>query len=126
MEHVRADGGRRVLVAQAVADGLVQRLSDSGFEVTTCPPADTATVADRVHPHLILMDVPAADGWEQVRRVRERAGRVWLLALIGWEAMASAPPADGCDGHLVRPVSADEIACLLDAEASEVAPCGCS
>ena len=127
MERLRFNpASRRVLVAQDEADGLAERLTRGGYQVTACRPDEAEEATGRVRPHLILLDAPH-DGEEQViRRVRARAGGARLLALAGWEAFVTDTAAAGCDGQLVPPVGVEVVDCLLATTRPEGDECGCS
>ena len=70
-------------------------------------------------PDVVLMDIsmPHMDGYEAARRLRaESWGRkVVLIALTGWGRPGDIEAARraGCDGHLLKPVSAEALIDLI-------------
>ena len=69
----------------------------------------------RTQPEVVLMDVgmPRLNGYEATRRIREQPwGRgMSIIALTGWgqDADRARTREAGCDGHLVKPVSLDDL-----------------
>lgn len=114
---------------QDAATSMSLLLQVSNHEVRTCNDGASAlaAVAER-RPQLILLDLgmPGMDGIEVARRLRAEPGApLVIVALSGWgqqsdrERTAEA----GFDRHLVKPVSADELARLLDdVAAGRIAP----
>jgi CheY-like chemotaxis protein len=114
---------RRVLVVddnQDSADSLAAMLRLDRHEVSVAYAGEAAVVlAERVRPEIVLLDIglPDIDGHEVARRLRERdwAGQARIVALSGYGQAADRQMslAAGCDGHLVKPVSLDELATWL-------------
>jgi DNA-binding response OmpR family regulator len=81
--------------------------------------------AARLRPEVVLLDIglPARNGYETARRIREQQGSdgVLLVAVTGWgqdEARCLSHEV-GFDAHLVKPVTLDAITNLLpDVEAA--------
>jgi CheY-like chemotaxis protein len=80
-----------------------------------------AIEAAREHrPEVVLMDVgmPRLNGLDATRRIRaEPWGQdMTVIALTGWGQDGDRRRSDeaGCDGHLVKPVSLDDLEKLLD------------
>jgi PAS domain S-box-containing protein len=106
---------RRILVVDDNRDAalsLAMMLELMGNEVTLAHDGlEGVDAADRVRPHMIIMDVgmPKLNGYDATRRIRELPwGRdVKILALTGWgqEVDRQRSKEAGCDGHLVKPVS---------------------
>jgi CheY-like chemotaxis protein len=71
--------------------------------------------AHEFQPEVILMDIglPGFSGNEAVRRIRlqESSVRPFVIALTGWGAPEDreATRAAGCDLHLTKPISHDEL-----------------
>ena len=82
----------------------------------------------RFHPDVILMDVgmPHLNGYEAARRIRESSdrGEVKIVALTGWgqETDRQRSFEAGCDAHLVKPVSLDDLNKVLSSFATNDAP----
>jgi PAS domain S-box-containing protein len=120
----QTSGKRRVLVVDDSRDGaetLAMMLKLQGNEVATAHDGlEAVEKAAEFRPSLILMDVgmPRLNGWDATRRIREMPwGRsITIIALTGWgqdndrEQSSEA----GCNGHLVKPVSWDELGKLLN------------
>jgi CheY-like chemotaxis protein len=74
----------------------------------------------RFHPDVILMDVgmPHLNGYEAARRIRESSAcnGLKIVALTGWgqETDRQKSFEAGCDAHLVKPVSLDDLNKLLN------------
>jgi PAS domain S-box-containing protein len=115
--------GRRVLVVDDnidAADSLTRLLRILGNDVRTAHDGIAAlATADDFRPELILMDMgmPRLNGYEATRRIRERAWgpSVKIIALTGWgqKGDKERSTAAGCDGHLVKPASLEELNALM-------------
>jgi PAS domain S-box-containing protein len=115
---------RRALVVDDntdAAESLGVLLRFEGAEVETAHDGDQAlTVAARVKPHLVLLDIglPKRNGYDVAREIRAFA---WgadslIIAMTGWgqpHDRARSHEA-GFDHHLVKPVSLDAILDLVD------------
>jgi two-component system, NarL family, response regulator DegU len=106
-------------------EGLSRSMSEQGFDVVgeARDGAEAVTMAQRLRPDVILMDVtmPEMDGVEACRAVRMDlpATQVVMLTMhADQEVLASAIRA-GASGYLVKDCSTDEIA-----EAVRMAACG--
>jgi PAS domain S-box-containing protein len=114
---------RRVLVVDDVkdsADTIGVLLETMGHEVHETYDGKAAMIAaERLRPQVILLDIgmPEPDGYEVCRRIREQPwGRdMFIIALTGWaeEEARRRSGQSGFDGHLIKPVSADELEKLL-------------
>lgn len=88
------------------------RTAHDGFEAVEA--------AAGFRPGVIVMDVgmPRLNGYEAIRRIRATPwGRsAVIIALTGWgqEGDRLLSREAGCDGHLVKPVSLDDLEALLD------------
>ena len=115
----RAGSRRRILVVddnRDSAETLATMLELFGDEVCTVHDGSAAiTAAEQFAPDAILMDVgmPGMNGHDATRRIRAEP---WgqspiILALTGWgqDLDRARSLAAGCDGHLVKPVSAAEL-----------------
>ncbi len=120
---------RRALVVDDNADAaesLGVLLRFEGAEVETAHDGDQAlSVAARVRPHLVLLDIglPKKNGYDVAREIRTFA---WgadslIIAMTGWgqpHDRARSREA-GFDHHLVKPVSLDAILDLVDGRSGE-------
>ena len=115
---------RRILIAddnQDALDTLALLLQVDGHEVFKTTDGGAAlTAASEWKPDVAFLDIgmPVLDGYAAARGIRKEAwGRdIVLIALSGWgqrEDMARSREA-GFDLHLVKPVSADAIAKVLN------------
>lgn len=110
---------RRVLVVDDNRDGaesLGMMLQLAGHEVKLAH--DGIEAVDRAaefQPDVILMDVgmPRLNGLEATRQIRQLAlaKRPTIIALTGWgqEDDREQSREAGCDGHLIKPVSFEEL-----------------
>jgi PAS domain S-box-containing protein len=112
---VAADSApRRVLVvddSHDAAESLAMLLEFEGHEIYTAHDgADAVTIAERVRPDVVLMDIglPVLTGYEACRRIRTHAwgASMVIVALTGWgqEDDRERALAAGFDLHLVKPV----------------------
>jgi PAS domain S-box-containing protein len=114
---------RRILVVDDNQDGaaslaLVLRLMNN--EVRTAHDGvEALAVAEAFRPEVVLMDVgmPRLNGLEATRllRAQEWGKAMTVVALTGWgqEGDRQRSRQAGCDGHLVKPVSLDDLEKLL-------------
>jgi len=108
-----APPGMRILVAddnRDAADALCRILALYGYEVRTAYDGDAAIASARTfRPHVAVLDIgmPARNGYEVARALRELGGAgLKLIALTGWgsaEDMQRARNA-GFDHHVTKPV----------------------
>jgi signal transduction histidine kinase len=119
---------RRILIAddnQDALDTLALLLQVDGHEVLKTTDGGAAlSAASQWKPDVAFLDIgmPVLDGYAAARGIRKEAwGRdIVLIALSGWgqrEDMARSREA-GFDLHLVKPVSADAIAKVLNTDFS--------
>jgi signal transduction histidine kinase len=102
-------------------DGLALLLQSAGHEVIkACDAGAALELAAARHPDLALLDIgmPHIDGFELARRIRAQpwGSRLPLVALSGWgqsEDMRRTRES-GFDCHLVKPVSFEEVAGVID------------
>jgi signal transduction histidine kinase len=116
--------GRRVLLVDDNADaleGLALLLQSAGHEVMkACDGSVALELAAARHPDLALLDIgmPHVDGFELARRIRAQpwGSRLPLVALSGWGQSDDfrRTRESGFDCHLVKPVSFDEVAGVID------------
>jgi CheY-like chemotaxis protein/anti-sigma regulatory factor (Ser/Thr protein kinase) len=115
---------KRVLIVDDNADGarmLARLLKAVGHAVDVVYDGPSALeFTDSCSPDVVLLDIglPGMDGYEVARRIRRRheLDRTLLVALTGYgqaEDRARALEV-GFDDHLVKPVSPDDLASLLD------------
>ncbi len=115
--------GRRVLVVDDNRDSAVSMammLQLLGHQVRTAHDGvEGVEAAEAFRPELILMDVgmPRMNGYEATRRIREESwGKaVTIVALTGWgqDGDRVQSKTAGCDQHLVKPVSPEDVEKLL-------------
>lgn len=115
--------GRRILVVDDNRDSaasMALMLSLVGNEVRIAHDGLQAVqAAETFQPHVILMDVgmPALNGYEAARRIRERpwGQSILIIAVTGWgqEGDRAQSKEAGCNGHLVKPVALPDLERLL-------------
>ena len=115
--------GRRILVVDDNRDSAVSMammLQFLGHQVRTAHDGvEGVEAAEAFRPELILMDVgmPRMNGYEATRRIREQSwGKaVAIVALTGWgqDGDRAQSKTAGCDQHLVKPVSPEDVEKLL-------------
>ena len=103
------DTGSRVAMAKLLElDDIVVSSAKNG-------PEALATLAEGLHPELVLLDIglPGIDGFEVCRRMRAmpRGEALLILALTGFgqDSDREATRRAGFDGHLTKPVDVDEV-----------------
>jgi signal transduction histidine kinase len=116
----------RIVIADDHEDALdscARLLRLRGHEVHTARTGPEAIeVAGRVRPDAMLLDIgmPGLDGYETARRIRsEPWGRkILLIAQTGWGRTEDRrrSSAAGFDVHLVKPISFDQLAPLIETE----------
>jgi CheY-like chemotaxis protein len=109
----------KILVADDLPDAAVSLallLELCGAQVRSAfDGEETVQVAESFRPEVVLLDIsmPRLNGYEVARRLRSEAwGRpMILLALTGWGRSSDLVAAReaGFDGHLLKPVTADEV-----------------
>jgi len=114
---------RRVLIVddnRDAANSMGIMLKLRGNEVQTVYDGLAAVeAAEAYRPDVILMDVgmPRLNGYEATRRIRLQPGgaSVIIIALTGWgqDGDRAQSKAAGCDGHLVKPVSLNDLERIL-------------
>jgi two-component system, OmpR family, response regulator MtrA len=115
----------RVLVVDddaAIRQVIVFALSDEGFEVDQAKDGLTALEAiDRRHPDLILLDMrmPGMDGWEFVKRYRERPHpQAPIIVLTAAQDAAQRGADVNAAGYVSKPFDLDtlleKVAALAD------------
>jgi CheY-like chemotaxis protein len=115
---------RRILVVDDSRDGaesLAMLLKMLGNEVEIAHNGlDAIAIAEQFQPDVILMDIgmPQLNGLDATRKIREQEwGRSpTIIALTGWGQDADRERSQnaGCDGHLTKPVSLDDLAAILN------------
>jgi signal transduction histidine kinase/ActR/RegA family two-component response regulator len=117
---VTLDGVRALIVDddRDARELVTEVLRSRGAEVSAVASADECLAAlDLGVPDIILTDIamPGADGFDLIRRVRERpAGRGGLVPAVALTAYARAEDSDrslaaGFQVHLTKPVDLDEL-----------------
>jgi DNA-binding response OmpR family regulator len=105
----------RVLVVDddaAIRQVIAFALSDEGFEVDQAKDGLTALeVIDRRHPDLILLDMrmPGMDGWEFVKRYRERPHQAPIIVLTAAQDAAQRGAEVNAAGCLSKPFDLDTL-----------------
>jgi PAS domain S-box-containing protein len=125
---------RRILVVDDNRDSstsMAMMLGLMGNEVRTAHDGiEAVEVAEAFRPQVILMDMgmPRLNGYEATRRIRERRwGRsAVIVALTGWgqETDKARSREAGCDGHLVKPVTLEDLQTTLAALRANGVPAG--
>jgi PAS domain S-box-containing protein len=120
---------RRILVAddnRDSAESMAIMLELLHNDVVTAHDGlDVLAKAEAFRPEVILMDVgmPKLNGLETTKRLRRQPwGReTKIIAVTGWgqEGDRERTRAAGCDGHLVKPISLNDLQHLLDDGADE-------
>jgi CheY-like chemotaxis protein len=110
---------RRVLIvddSRDAAESLAMLLEFEGHEIHKAHDgADAVTIAERVRPDVVLMDIglPILNGYEACRRIRDQAwgAPIVMVAITGWgqEEDREQSRQAGFDLHLVKPVDHDEL-----------------
>ena len=119
-----AQGGLRVLVIddnRDSADSATDVLRLLGNQVEAAYDGEAGiTVAGRLRPHMILLDLamPGMDGFEVRRRLLEHDGipEAYLVAMTGFgnEDDKRRTREAGFDAHLTKPVELDALVSLLN------------
>lgn len=105
----RAGAVRRALVVDDDtdnADVMAEVLRDAGLEAQTANTgAEAIDVAEKLNPDVALVDLvlPDVQGWEVVRRLRERYPDIRVAVVTGLAA-ADAPEASMADAVFQKPV----------------------
>lgn len=115
--------GQRILIVEDntdAASSLASLLESTGNQVQAVHAGKEAIDAvGAFHPHVVLLDLglPDLDGYEVARRIRQTApgASATLVALTGWgqEADRQRTAAAGFDGHAVKPIEFEALACLV-------------
>jgi PAS domain S-box-containing protein len=117
---------RRILVADDNRDSaesmaiMLELLQND--VVTAHDGLDVLAKAEEFRPEVILMDVgmPKLNGLETTKRLRERpwTSDVKIIAVTGWgqEGDRDRTREAGCNGHLVKPISLNDLQRLLDGD----------
>ena len=101
---------------QDAALTMADMLELLGDEVRTAHDGlDAIATAESFLPEIIFMDVgmPRLNGYDATRRIRAQSWgkQMTIVTLTGWgqEADRARSRAAGCDAHLVKPVSLDDL-----------------
>lgn len=109
---------KRVLLVddhRLVREGLRRTLEDAGFEVVgeASDGAEGLEMAERLRPHVVLMDVsmPVVDGITATRRMRSRApdSRVVVLTMHADTDLVEKARSAGASGYLLKESSGEEV-----------------
>lgn len=121
--EARGDIRHRILVVDDNRDSsasMAMIFELLGHEVRVAYDGLEAVAAvSEFNPDMVLMDIgmPNLNGYDATRRIREQLhGRpLTIIAVTGWgqEGDRTQSKAAGCDGHLVKPVSLQDIEKLL-------------
>ena len=114
----------RILIAEDnrdAADSLQALLEALGYRTQVVYDGESAVrAAMDWRPDAVIMDIglPGISGYDAARQIRaqEIAGRVLIIALIGWgqESDRQQSAAAGIDHHLVKPLDLAVLRRLLD------------
>jgi len=116
-----ATKGRRIMVVddnEDAAELLSEVLQQLGNTTRVAHDAsDALALVDEFEPELAVLDIglPVMDGYELARRLRERPGRLSLIALTGYGQSSDKARATeaGFDAHLVKPVAIAALQALI-------------
>lgn len=109
---------KRVLLVddhRLVREGLRRTLEDAGFEVVgeASDGAQGLEMAERLRPHVVLMDVsmPVVDGITATRRMRSRVpdSRVIVLTMHADTDLVDKARSAGAAGYLLKEASGQEV-----------------
>jgi PAS domain S-box-containing protein len=123
---------RRVLLVDDnadVVDSLAAVLRSLGYLAHTATDGATAlTIAETIHPDVIVLDLgmPDTSGYDVAYAVRRQPGgaHVQLIAATGWGSQEDRRRTleAGFDAHLTKPLNPDELIRLIESHA-EAARC---
>ena len=113
--------GRRIMVVddnEDAAELLSEVLQQLGNTTRVAHDANGAlALVDEFEPELAVLDIglPIMDGYELARRLRERPGKLGLIALTGYGQSSDKARATeaGFDAHLVKPVAIAALQALI-------------
>jgi len=101
-----------------IREMLQMVLVSEGYEVTTAAHGAAAlTMLDRVRPHVILLDMkmPVMDGWEFLRRYRQRPGAKVPVIVVTAAQDDKRRAADvGANAYIAKPFAIDDLIRVLD------------
>lgn len=113
--------GCRVLVVDDdanIPEMLDMVLTSEGFEVIPAAHGAAAlALLDRVRPHVILLDMkmPVMDGWELLRRYRQRPGEQVPVVVLSAAQDDTRRASDvGADAYIAKPFAIDDLIRVLD------------
>jgi CheY-like chemotaxis protein len=116
---------RRILIVddnQDSADSMALLLQNAGHETHTAHDGlEAVAAAERLLPHVVLLDIglPALNGYEVCRRLRQLPGGkdMMVVAVTGWgqDGDRRRSREAGFDTHIVKPVDPDALTRLLAA-----------
>jgi CheY-like chemotaxis protein len=93
-------------------------LVSEGFEVITAAHGAAAlTLLDQIRPDVILLDMkmPVMDGWEFLRRYRQRPGQKVPVVVLTAAQDDKRRAADvGADAYIAKPFAIDDLIRVLD------------
>lgn len=114
---------RRVLLVddhRLVREGLRRTLEDAGLEVVgeADNGADGLDLAEKLRPHVVLMDVsmPQVDGITATRRMRSRVpdARVVVLTMHADSDLVEQARSAGAAGYLLKDASGEEVVTAVE------------
>jgi CheY-like chemotaxis protein len=93
-------------------------LVSEGFEVVTAAHGAAAlTLVDQIRPDVILLDMkmPVMDGWEFLRRYRQRPGqKVPVVVLTAAQDDKRRAADTGADAYIAKPFAIDDLIRVLN------------
>jgi two-component system, OmpR family, response regulator len=107
----------RILIVEddaAVAGGLIGSLSNAGYAVDHVTTGERALAAtDTEHYDLVILDIglPGIDGFQVLRRLRERKSPVSVIVLTAYDAVEDRVRGLdlGADDYLAKPFALPEL-----------------
>jgi CheY-like chemotaxis protein len=116
MNPIRANGGR-ILIADdeaSIRDGLVDVLTDEGYDVTGVADGGQAVGAIAQGSYDVVVTdlrMPAVDGLEVLRRVRELSPQTLVLLITAYASVETAVEAlrNGAHDYILKPLILEDV-----------------
>lgn len=103
-----------------LADLLAQFLAKQGYRsVSAANGLEAVRLVREQNPDLVILDVmmPVMDGWEALKKIRERHGEIPVLMLTAKDEVSDRVKGlkAGADDYVVKPFNLDEVAARVEA-----------